>query len=128
MMEAMRKLGEAALVEGLSDRMGDLEWGSKELSQEVNDYLLGLCGQAGAAILIRFSPLIDLGLDVADGPTAAAQLAALHGSTEESFADVVQRAWTEANDGKKPPTGAGYTDFRGEVVLETLRRLGGKKK
>ena len=126
MIEAMRQLGRASLVEGLSERLEDLEWGSKELAQEVNEYLLGLCGQAGAAILIRFSPLIELGLDVADGPTAAAQLAALHGSTGESFAEVVEKAWTKAN-GKKPPSGAGYTDFRGEVVLETLRRLGGKR-
>ncbi len=126
MIEALRAMGREALRDGLSGALQAKAWGSPEMAEAVNLYLMGLCRNTGLAILVRFSPLVDMGLDVADGPTAAAQLAAVQSLSADEFGEIVRAAWKSAN-GKEPPTGEGYQHFVGEVTIETLRRLKRKK-
>ena len=122
MIEALRELGRSALRDGLTPSLRAKAWGSPEMAEAVNLYLMELCRNTGLAILVRLSPWVDMGLDVVDGTTAAAQLAAVQSLSADEFGEIVRDAWTAAND-KKPPAGAGYQHFRGEVTLETLRRL-----
>ncbi len=126
MIEELRQLGRSALREGLTDAIRHKAWGSPDMAEAVNLYLMDLCKNTGLAILVRLSPLVDMGLDVADGTTAAAQLAAVQSLSAEDFSDIVRDAWTAANN-QEPPAGDGYQHFQGEVILETLRRLKRKK-
>jgi len=121
-IEGIRKMGRIALVDGLSQRLYEVEWGTDDLASVVNAYVMELCRKAGGAILIRLSPIIDLGLDVADGATSAAQLAALQSFDPRDFDVVVAEAWKKANN-VDPPEGVGYRHFGGEVALATIRRL-----
>ena len=127
MIEQLRALGRSSLQEGLSKDLKEVAWGSPEMAETVNLYLLDLCRNTGLAILVRLSPLVDMGLDITDGTTAAAQLAAGQSLNAEDFGGIVAKAWEDAN-GKEPPTGSGYQHFVGEVTLETLRRLKRKSK
>jgi len=122
MIEQIREMGRLALIEGLASRLSGVEWGSPTMAVAVNTYIVSLGRTAGAAVLVRLSPLIDLGLDVADGATSAAQLAALQGLTTQEFGEVIVKAWKQAND-EDPPNQEGYRHFLGEVTLEALRRL-----
>ena len=122
MIEGIREMGRMALVDGLSQRMDEVEWGSQDLAAIVNVYVMELCKAAGGAILVRLSPIIDLGLDVVDGPSSAAQLAAVQGLSSDEFDDAIREAWKKANN-EDPPEGVGYRHFGGEVALEAVRRL-----
>ena len=122
MIEGIREMGRAALVAGLAQRLEGVAWGSRNMASVVNTYVVGLCRAAGGAILVRLSPLIDLGLDMADGASSAAQLAAVQQLSPEEFDAAVHDAWKQANK-QDPPPGVGYRHFGGEVALEAVRRL-----
>ena len=126
MIEGIREMGRVALVDGLSQRLHDVDWGGQDLAAIVNIYVMELCRTAGGAILVRLSPIIDFGLDVADGATSAVQLAALQGLSPQDFDTVVADAWTKANK-VDPPKGIGYRHFGGEVALAAVRRLGPRR-
>ena len=121
-MEGLRELGRYALVSGLSDQLKGVEWGKPEMAGVVNKYLLNLGRTASIAIFVRLSPLVDMGLDVADGATAAAQLAAVQALPQDEFFSAVSEAWEQAN-GEPPPESQGYKNFLGESILDALRRL-----
>lgn len=126
MTNPMRELGRAALVTGLSKCLEGLQWGDPVMAKAVNTYLLNLGRTASMAIFVRLSPLVDMGLDVADGASAAAQLAALQSTARDNeFFGVVAEAWEQAN-GERPPEGQGYRDFIGESCLKGLGHLKGK--
>ena len=126
MIEGIRELGRIALVDGLSQRLDGVDWGGQDLAAIVNIYVMQLCRAAGGAILVRLSPIVDFGLDVAGGPASAAQLAALQGLSPRDFDTVVADAWTKANK-VDPPKGIGYRHFGGEVALAAVRRLGPRR-
>lgn len=122
MSSPMRELGRAALISGLSERLKGTSWGEPEMAGVVNTYLINLGRTASMAIFVRLSPLVDMGLDVADGATAAAQLVAVQALPQDEFFSVVSEAWEQAN-GEPPPETQGYRNFLGESILDALRRL-----
>jgi hypothetical protein len=124
--EAMNEASRQSLVAGLAENLSDVAWGSEAMSVVINQYLWGLTRTTAAGIAARVSGLFDLGLDAAGSPQAALQLAALQGLTNEAWEDTVRDAWESANDTSAPP-GQGYIHFRGEVILDTLRRIKPKR-
>jgi hypothetical protein len=93
----------------------------------INNYLLELTRTTVTGIAARLSGLFNIGLDAPGAQSAAIQLAALQSLSPEEFNSVVTQAWKKAH-GKPAPTGPGYVHFRGEVLLDTLRRLKSAKK
>ena len=127
MLAQVREMGKAAAQMGMAERLDDVEWGSQEMAAIVNLYIVGLCKSAGMSVLFRLSPLVDLGIDVNDGASSAAQLAAIQGLTADEFSDLIKDAWEQANSTKAPEAAVGYKHFGGEVIMEAVRRLGGRR-